>query len=134
MGLFEQGDFTLASGRKSAWKIECDALSWQEWDTLALMASEILPQFGEVVGVPRGGVAFAEALARYATDGPLLIAEDVVTTGGSMQTLRNTFSQTRPVIGVTVFARSACPLWITPLFRMTEPGMRLVPGRIVPPS
>jgi orotate phosphoribosyltransferase len=114
--LFQSGLFTLASGATSRWKIECDAISPLEWKTLALMASEILPPFGAVEGVPRGGIPFAEALAAYVTEGPLLIAEDVVTTGGSMERYRNG----RDAIGVSVFSRGQHPGWVTPLFVMNQ--------------
>lgn len=110
--LFQLGNFTLASGAKSSWKIECDSISPSEWAALAKMASEILPPFGAVEGVPRGGVPFADALRQYATEGPLLIAEDVVTTGGSMERYRDG----REAIGVAVFSRGNHPNWVKPLF------------------
>lgn len=113
-GLFQVGDFVLRSGLRSGWKIECDALSEGDWAAAALMAAEILPPFGRVEGVPRGGVPFALALARHATRGPLLIAEDVVTTGGSMERFR----AGREAIGVALFGRGSPPDWVTPLFRM----------------
>lgn len=114
--LFQSGIFKLASGQYSNWKIECDALTKQDWATLAAMAYEILPPFGEVVGVPRGGIPFADALSHYMTSmsKTLLIVEDVVTTGNSIEKFRNG----RDAIGVCVFAREKCPDWVTPLFRM----------------
>jgi len=115
MSLFQLGDFTLASGVKSAWKIECDALTPDDWSALAKMAVERLPAFGEVEGVPRGGIPFADALRIYATQGPLLIAEDVVTTGGSMERFR----AGRDAIGIAVFGRGQFPEWINPLFRLS---------------
>lgn len=117
MSLFQLGDFTLASGASSKWKIECDAITPEEWDALALMASEILPPFGSVEGVLRGGIPFANALRKYVTEGPLLIAEDVVTTGGSMERFREGWGD---VIGVAVFSRGHHPEWVTPLFVMTR--------------
>ena len=30
--LFQQGDFTLHSGERSGFKIECDALTSHDWD------------------------------------------------------------------------------------------------------
>lgn len=126
--LFQTGDFTLRSGKKSKWKIECDALSPDDWAGLAAMAVEILPPFRLARGVPRGGLPFAEALERYATGrmcDPILIAEDVCTTGGSMVRFRHHTSgvgdgQPVPVseyIGVCVFAREPTwPDWVRPLF------------------
>ncbi len=117
MGLFQFGDFQLASGDVSLFKIDCDALTPKDWEALAFMASRSLQPFGNVVGVPRGGLPFADALRKYVTEGSqlLLIAEDVVTTGGSIIRFRNNRVD---VIGVCVFARGDCPTWVTPLFRM----------------
>src|SRR5689334_8078409 len=62
--LFQSGTFKLASGKKSRFKIEMDALSDEDWETLALIAIEhVLPPFREVHGVPRGGLPFAKALS-----------------------------------------------------------------------
>lgn len=110
--LFQRGDFILASGAKSTWKIECDALTAEDWAGLAAQAVERLPAFGAVEGVPRGGLPFANALRPYVTTGPLLIAEDVVTTGGSMERFRDG----REAIGVAAFCRGSCPTWVTPLY------------------
>jgi orotate phosphoribosyltransferase len=138
MGLFRLGDFTLRSGVKSRWKIECDALTPADWEALALMASEVLPPFGAVVGVPRGGVPFAEALSRHALRrggcrefvpgcDTLLVAEDVVTTGLSMERFLRSYEgkvDYADWIGVCVFARGPCPDWVTPLFAMPGGGRR----------
>ncbi len=125
-GLFATGDFVLASGAKSSWKLECDALTPGDWEGLARIASEVLPPFRSAVGVPRGGLPFALALGRYATgaaEHPVLLCEDVVTTGGSIVRYRNELEDNAApwvssYIGVCVFARGKCPGWVTPLFRM----------------
>jgi hypothetical protein len=108
--LFQLGDFTLHSGIKSGWKIECDALTKGDWEALAAMAMEFLPAFGEVIGVPRGGLPFAEALRKYCVSDStrLLLADDVLTTGGSLQKMRDRFVTDDPyreVVGVVVFSR-----------------------------
>lgn len=127
MNLFQFGDFTLRSGTKSKWKLECDALTPNDWEGLAQIASELLPPFALTLGVPRGGIPFAQALNKFATgsiEHPVLICEDVVTTGGSIERYRDQLTtQTNKAggdkyIGVTVFARGKCPSWITPLFQM----------------
>lgn len=122
--LFQLGDFTLRSGRKSAWKIECEALTPGDWAALARMAAEVLPPFGQVVGVPRGGLPFAGALARYtvAWTDRLLIAEDVVTTGGSIERVRAEQSGHPDPVGVCVFARGSVPPWVAPLFTLAPPA------------
>lgn len=122
--LFQSGRFTLRSGRESLWKIECDAFTKEDWETLALMASQILPPFRKAYGVPRGGIVFAECLGKYATknqNDPILIAEDVVTTGGSVERyldqLRTHGDEDRTafdkVIGVAVYGRGEkWPDWV----------------------
>ena len=61
MNLFQKGDFQLHSGGKSEFKIDCDALSEHDWETLAYMTAKEF-RFKRVVGVPEGGLAFARAL------------------------------------------------------------------------
>jgi orotate phosphoribosyltransferase len=119
--LFQRGDFSLRSGEKSKWKLELDALTKDDWEGLATIAVEILPPFQAVLGVPRGGIPFANALRPYQTDrkeDPILIAEDVCTTGGSMERfVKSTLTESQGVIGVCVFARHVkWPFWVFPLF------------------
>jgi hypothetical protein len=113
--LFQLGEFTLAGGAASDWKIECDSLTAVDWAALARIASRLLPPFGDVEGVPTGGLPFADALRQYACHrGPLLIADDVCSTGGSMEKHR----AGREAIGVCAFARGTPPAWVTPLFTL----------------
>lgn len=114
MNLFQLGPFTLPSGKVSHFKIECDVLTADDWASLARLAVEVLPPFGEVEGVPRGGLAFADALRPYATDGGLLIADDVWVSGLSMERHR----EWRDAIGVVAFARGPLHPWVRPLFEM----------------
>lgn len=111
--LFQLGEFTLASGQTSKFKIECDALTPGDWEGLAYMASTKLRPFSEVHGVPRGGVPFATALEKYITPGAnrILIAEDVVTTGGSIKKFLSTFDRKgNDVSIVCVFSRGTVDL------------------------
>lgn len=113
MTLFRSGDFTLHSGGKSDWIIDCQTLSDDDYETLARLAIRAVGRFGAVEGVPRGGIKFAAALKRYVmVSGPLLIADDVLTTGASMEDVR----RGRVAIGVVIFARGPCPDWVEPLF------------------
>lgn len=121
--LFQLGDFTLASGIKSKWKIECEGLSWEDWCTLAVMAVEILPSFGDVIGVPRGGLTFAEALRPYVSEGPMLIVEDVVTSGGSLERFLEEnpdLMKGIPPIAIAAFSRGVHLEWIQVLFEVNE--------------
>ncbi len=118
MSLFKTGYFNLHSGDESTWKIDCDVLTDDDWRTLAGMAtSNILPKFGSVEGVPNGGLKFAEALRPYITEGPVLIVDDVLTTGNSMIQQKGD----REAIGIVVFSRSnTLPNWITAIFRISS--------------
>ena len=115
--LFQSGQFVLNSGDVSLWKIECDALTDSDIETIASMLVPLLWSFSHVEGVPRGGERLAEALRVYQTpgNGGLLIVDDVLTTGGSMERQRRCRAG---VQGAVIFARQRPKSWITPLFQM----------------
>ena len=84
MNLFQKIDFTSHAGLPLTWKIECDALTKDDWKGLARMIMDIETRsFGSVEGIPRGGLPLARALRPYATEGPPMIVDDVYTTGKS---------------------------------------------------
>ena len=110
--LFQSGAFALHSGELSNWRIDCDALTDADIETLALVVAEGVGDFGTVEGVPKGGLRLAKALEVYAQGGSLLIVDDVLTTGASMEEQR----AGREAVGAVIFARGECPAWVTPLF------------------
>ena len=117
ISLFQLGNFKSHSGEILPWKIACDRLRLEDWECLAVMLTEMIGPFGSVEGVPRGGIPFANAVSRYTTQGPLLIVDDVFTTGRSMEAHR----AGRRSLGAVVFSRGAVvPGWVTPIFRMWE--------------
>jgi orotate phosphoribosyltransferase len=122
MSLFNLGDFTLSGGAKANWKIDCDALTEDDWITLASLVRELVPLYSSVEGVPGGGTKLAKHLARTCTiSGPHLIVDDVLTTGESVQkALDLAIKSQKPVVGVVIFARGQCPAWIKPIFQMPE--------------
>lgn len=108
MGLFQMGEFTLSSGTKSCWKVDCDppecdrltdvmssGLTADDIETLAWLAAGMVPPFSLVVPVPKGKSAspidnamrFAQALRKHVDKGSncVLICDDVFTSGESMQ-------------------------------------------------
>lgn len=110
------GAFLLPSGDTTYFKVECDCLITADWGALAAVAQAILPPFGVVEGVPRGGSAFAEALKQYSdpSSRTLLIADDVWVSGRSMEGYRNG----RDAVGVVAIARRAVAPWVTPIFSL----------------
>jgi orotate phosphoribosyltransferase len=114
MSLFQRGAFKLHSGAFTDWKIDCDALTDEDIETLAEQIGRRF-RFGSVEGVPTGGLRLAVALERYLLPDslPLLIVDDVLTTGASMEEQR----AGRDAIGVVIFSRGACPGWVTPIFQ-----------------
>jgi orotate phosphoribosyltransferase len=121
MPLIEYGQFASHSGLMLPWKIDCDALTDEDLDGLAQIVARKLA-FSKAVGVPTGGIRFAQALRRYATPGyPILVADDVLTTGRSMEEVRNSLMlDPRPILGVVIFARGPVPNWVWPIFTVSE--------------
>lgn len=117
--LFEKKTFTMHSGDIGHWKIECDALTDEDLDTLAYMISSKII-FKRVIGVPTGGLRIAEALEKYKSkDGWCLIVDDVLTTGNSMEEARDQcVEDVNNIMGVVLFARGTCPTWVMPVFKL----------------
>ncbi len=103
--LFQLGEFLSHSGNILEWKIECDALTNEDWDCLAKIIHQ-RTRFGSVYGIPTGGIKLALALEKYITPGvPLrLVVDDVYTTGKSMKEV-----MTGDDLGFVVFARNQIP-------------------------
>lgn len=113
--LFQLGAFILNSGASSRWKIECDSLTDDDWDCLSEMVRQVVGPFSVVEGVPRGGLKLADKLNRHVSRyGPLLIVDDVLTTGNSLERQR----AGRDAVGVVVFSRGRRPLWVRALFQL----------------
>ncbi len=103
MSLFIREDFTSHAGLPLTWKVECDSLTESDYIALAKIVSEKI-KFRDVFGIPRGGIPFEKALKPYASfskNDPLLICDDVYTTGASM---REVYQE--GAIGIVVFARN----------------------------
>ncbi len=123
MSLFSTGLFTSHSGRLLGWRINAEALTYADVKTLAAAAARILPPFSFVHGIPKGGLPMAEQMVGHHTayTRRLLIVDDVLTTGASMEEVRSRFSQSWPeVIGLVIFARGPCPDWVTPIFTLND--------------
>lgn len=117
MNLFQLGTFTLASGKQSSFKIDCDALTDADVECVASLIAQRMPPFSAVEGVPRGGLRLAAAMEQYkSVEGRLLIVDDVLTSGGSMERHR----AGRLAMGAVIFARGSSPFWVTSLFSMRE--------------
>jgi len=105
--LFQLGEFTSHAGLPLKWKIECDAITSQQWDAVAKMIMDYqLEPFSKVVGIPRGGLPLQYALEPYTTKGdhPWLVVDDVYTTGTSFREFCRT-KETMFAFKWCVFAR-----------------------------
>jgi len=135
MTLFEQGHFTLHSGGKSWFKINCDSLSDDDIDFLAeyiiTYIKPYLEEFDYVYGIPSGGVRLAASLNNklnlaFNQDSELeriLIADDVYTTGQSFILEKNIIEKAGNIVvgGVVIFARRQCWAWVYPILKFTIP-------------
>lgn len=123
MSLFRKSNFILHSGSKSNWKIDCDILSDEDYETLAwIVAKEWNLAFSSVISIPTGGDRFAEQLRKYEYDwteySTVVIVDDVLTTGKSFEKEQKKWTWLKNVIGVVIFARGECPGWVRPIFQM----------------
>jgi len=124
MSIFQEVDFKSHSGLDLSWKIECDGVSKKEWKCLSemIMDYQKIP-FQSAIGIPRGGVMLGSYLNQYSTenpDDPILIVDDVLTTGRSMEEFKRErmFRNPTKYIGWVVFARGFPPQWCRALFQM----------------
>ena len=110
MALFQDGDFISHAGLPLGWKLECDALSAEDWRCLAKMIREREHRpWYKAVGIPRGGVQLGEYLNEYSSGNkqdPILIADDVYTTGTSFREFKKNGYAFDPAIYWCVFARN----------------------------
>jgi orotate phosphoribosyltransferase len=123
--LFQQKCFKMHSGGIAQYKIECNALTDEDLNTLAWIVAQKTRQLTwhngsgikSVYGIPYGGVRLADALEKYIDPkGSLdLIVDDVLTTGKSMELAKE---QGKGSVGVVIFARGPCPSWVKPIFQM----------------
>ena len=84
------------------------------------MAYNIVGPFSLAIGIPTGGCIFAKKLNLFANDhGPIIICDDVTTTGESMKKMKHKLeaSGVRKIKGITVFARKKVDSWIIPMFQ-----------------
>ena len=130
MNLFNKDNITLSSGLQSDFKIDCDALTDADIECIAHLISKRI-SFDSVRGVPTGGTRLAKALEKYSTNTwqrIVLIVDDVLTTGGSMERMKKEIlskphhkkEEETLIKGCVVFSRGECPSWITPLFKMWD--------------
>lgn len=119
-----ESSFLSHSGIQLPFKIECDTLTTSDWDVLAELIASRIEHFNEVHGIPRGGLPLAERLESYCKPQikkkrRILIVDDVLTTGASMEDYRMRFQRPETKVkGVVVFARSRghLPDWVEPVF------------------
>ena len=129
--LFEVGDFISHAGKELPWKIECDAIRPEWWDGLARMVMDYQERpFYKAVGIPRGGIPFAQAMNKYASGDPndqIMICDDVFTTGTSFREfIKENYPNWTMSQGYrwVVFARQPCyehPHHVRALFTMPKP-------------
>jgi hypothetical protein len=118
--LFKFGWFASHSGFQLPWKLDLDGLDDSDWKAIAQMIAWKFA-FRSVYGVPKGGVELAKACDPFVSAGyPILIVDDVLTTGRSMIEARAKLGDPPGCIGVVVAARGRCPNWVFPILTVNE--------------
>lgn len=113
-------NITLNSGRRSTFKIECDNITDAELEAMCALLAQIIPPFSRVSGVPTGGVRVEKAMRRHLSEtGPILIVDDLWTTGGSIQR-HLTAIDPREYLVAVLFARGETPPGVVALFKMNR--------------
>ena len=121
--LFELGEFTSHSGLTLPFKIDCDALTDEDINCIAILIAA-KTCFGAVEGIPRGGIRLADSLEEWATpetSSTVLIVDDVLTTGASMEQWKAKQPNPDAVVGWVIFARTKPPEWVNAVFEMCRP-------------
>lgn len=120
--LFQSGKFKLHSGKISNFRIECESFKKHDWESLSILIANKYV-FEKVIGIPRGGMQLAKLLKKFNThhSNAILIVDDVLTTGNSMEEMKKEVILNFPdreIIGVVVFSRDWCPNWVHSIFQM----------------
>lgn len=118
--------FISHAGKSLPYKIECDALTDDDINTVAAIIAKRV-EFDRVIGIPTGGLRLQFALGKYLGLGQkILIVDDVLTTGASMEEKRQAiikdhrgFIDVNDIIGWVIFARGETPDWINAVFTVT---------------
>lgn len=119
--LLKFGWFVTHSKFQLPWKLDLESgLDDGDWDSIAKIIAWKFA-FRSVYGIPKGGERLAKALDPYCEPGyPVLIVDDVLTTGRSFLEAKAALGDPEPCIGIVVFARGWCPDWVWPIFRVSE--------------
>lgn len=123
--LFDPAPFVSHSGVRLPFKVDCDGFSDDDIAALAQIAAGGFQRrrihFGVVHGVPRGGLRLAHAMTPYVTPASpgVLIVDDVMTTGASMEAARALHGAHNNGIGLVIVERfhTRClPPWVYSIF------------------
>ncbi len=120
--LMDCNKFKSHSGLDLGFKIECDVLGYEDIQCIAKLIAKV-QSFRYVHGIKRGGTRLAVALREYVDDSSntILIVDDVLTTGRSMEKVKEIYQSTGlNIVGWVIFARGEVPEWVNAVFTLNR--------------
>ncbi len=122
MPLFQKGMFSLFSGRSAEWKVDCSALSEEDWECVANLILERCPNFSFVECATDRSSVLRDLLSTHATSGDILLVDDVLDI--ELMQMKRLWYRTRmdyhntEILGYVVFACLPCPTWVRALWQL----------------
>lgn len=122
---YSHNGFRLSAGDLTSLLIDSNGMSDRSIEAAAATLAEMLPPFGMVEGVPRGGLRLARALKKHSHPGQytVVIADDVYTTGKNMTPYLDLYKRSMPkhyVCGAVLLGRGPLPENVTALLRLSR--------------
>ena len=115
--MFRLGEYKSRSGRMLPYKVECNDLTYEDMIAIADHIKRNY-EFGAIYAMSENMIPITKMLKEHMScHRTILVLDDVLTTGETFKTFKNTYKGKFDIIGVVIFARGKCPSWVKPIWR-----------------